>query len=555
MAELIKATDNLNEGRLKLNNAITDSEKALNTANAAKATADLSKAESESTQTQLDTIVIEGDSSVEAAQARVDSKGVSHTTLKSRIDNFEVSTAQQLAETEQDLTAQLQQTNKLQLEQRNAKMPLDIRTYDGSYQSTHPSVVNTGTPFSGFNYWMAYTPYPFSNDDYENPCIQYSNNGMEWLGDLTPIDKPTAQETSDGAYMSDPELIFINGKLELFYRFNTNTSEVLLRKTSNDGFVWSEREVIYSAPAGGAMSPSIIYENGMYRMWYVRYSGEVMTMESQTGAQGTWSTPKNVPVTFRNESYTPWHLQVFKESDGTYKLVLNASEQTPEALRHILMGQSNDGYSFSDTYLFMSPLKRPYTFDKTFLYRASLVKGLNGEYMLYYSAYSNDTGWRIGMSAGATIDSIQAIDYKSLYNQTLLPEIKTPGIELSTHKAKITNEYIYLATDGVKAVKLLNKFPDEIHVVNELGQPVRMVAETITLSNGSQGGNIGSTEIDNVLQVKNNANNGHGHLEVAHVLLKYTTNTLNIEGALRYNPDIKKLEFYTGLKWETVTSN
>lgn len=97
MAELIKATDNLNEGRLKLNNAITDSEKALNTANVAKATADLSKAESESTQTQLDTIVIEGDSSVEAAQARVDSKGVPHTTLKSRIDNFEVSTAQQLA--------------------------------------------------------------------------------------------------------------------------------------------------------------------------------------------------------------------------------------------------------------------------------------------------------------------------------------------------------------------------------------------------------------------------------------------------------------------------
>lgn len=113
MAELIKATDNLNEGRLKLNNAITDSEKALNTANVAKATADLSKAESESTQTQLDTIVIEGDSSVEAAQARVDSKGVPHTTLKSRIDNFEVSTAQQLAKTEQDLTAQLLQTVSL----------------------------------------------------------------------------------------------------------------------------------------------------------------------------------------------------------------------------------------------------------------------------------------------------------------------------------------------------------------------------------------------------------------------------------------------------------
>lgn len=98
MAELIKTTDSLNDGRKKLNDAITDSNAALSTANTAKQTANLAKAESESTQTQLDNIVIEGDSSVEAAQARVNNSGTAFPTLKQRLD----------AEN-QEVTAQLQQ--------------------------------------------------------------------------------------------------------------------------------------------------------------------------------------------------------------------------------------------------------------------------------------------------------------------------------------------------------------------------------------------------------------------------------------------------------------
>src|SRR5690625_1243724 len=69
--EHIEKTDTLNEGREKLNNAIA----AFNEA------------------------VVEGDSSVEAAQARVDEKGVPHPTLKARIDDGMNSVNQQLADT------------------------------------------------------------------------------------------------------------------------------------------------------------------------------------------------------------------------------------------------------------------------------------------------------------------------------------------------------------------------------------------------------------------------------------------------------------------------
>jgi len=97
--EHINKTDTLNEGREKINEAIDGANAADVTSKAADTKATQALANSESTQTQLDTIVIDGDSSVEAAQARVDEKGDPHPTLKARIDDGFEKTNQQLAET------------------------------------------------------------------------------------------------------------------------------------------------------------------------------------------------------------------------------------------------------------------------------------------------------------------------------------------------------------------------------------------------------------------------------------------------------------------------
>lgn len=95
MAELINKDDSLNTGRKKLNDAIGKAGNADTKSTDALDKAAQSLSQSESTQTQLNNIVIDGDSSVEAAQARVDEKGESHTTLKERIDDgFNKTTAQ-----------------------------------------------------------------------------------------------------------------------------------------------------------------------------------------------------------------------------------------------------------------------------------------------------------------------------------------------------------------------------------------------------------------------------------------------------------------------------
>src|SRR5690625_4654809 len=103
--EHIEETDNLNEGRVKLNAAIDGANAADVTSQAADTKATQALANSESTQTQLDTIVVNGDSSVEAAQARVDEKGVPHPTLKARINDGFEKTSQQLAHIAYNMSA------------------------------------------------------------------------------------------------------------------------------------------------------------------------------------------------------------------------------------------------------------------------------------------------------------------------------------------------------------------------------------------------------------------------------------------------------------------
>src|SRR5690625_1624419 len=100
MAELIQKTDTLNEGREKLNEAIKDAEKAKIDSSEALDTANTALSKSESTQTQLDNIVIDGDSSVEAAQARVDKDGKTYGTLKERLDTEHGIVTSQLAQTD-----------------------------------------------------------------------------------------------------------------------------------------------------------------------------------------------------------------------------------------------------------------------------------------------------------------------------------------------------------------------------------------------------------------------------------------------------------------------
>ena len=88
--ERIEYSDSLRQGTDKLNEAIDQSNEAISRADATEAIANQALANSEDTQQQLNTIVIDGDSSVEAAQARVSTpKSKTFDVLKDRLDESE----------------------------------------------------------------------------------------------------------------------------------------------------------------------------------------------------------------------------------------------------------------------------------------------------------------------------------------------------------------------------------------------------------------------------------------------------------------------------------
>lgn len=92
--EYIKDSDLLFQGTKKINDFAIDpanraeinSENAIVTSDEAKVIAEAAESKSDSTQVQLDTIVIEGDSSVEAAQARENGDGLVYSNLRNRIN-------------------------------------------------------------------------------------------------------------------------------------------------------------------------------------------------------------------------------------------------------------------------------------------------------------------------------------------------------------------------------------------------------------------------------------------------------------------------------------
>ena len=125
----------------------------------------------------------------------------------------------------------------------NSKRRLCINTYDGSGQAVHPSVIDFLNEYNipqwgGYRYWMAMTPYPHSNDSYENPSLLASHDGERWI---TPngIKNPLAWAAGgwEHGFHNDPDLIYnpYDNRIWLYFRHASNRSlRIELIRISDD---------------------------------------------------------------------------------------------------------------------------------------------------------------------------------------------------------------------------------------------------------------------------------------------------------------------------------
>lgn len=287
----------------------------------------------------------------------------------------------------------------------NSKEPLNIITYqEGQNQPTHPSVKYFTNRWNGYKYWMAYTPFPYNDDSYENPCITYSDDGYNWSekGISNPIENTPMENGTKVGYNSDTHLVIVNDILECWWRTHyqngeNSDHEVIYRKKSIDGINWSEKEELYRVKdkkAGSLLSPVVIYEAGKYMIW-VCYKQQVLRYyESIDGYD--WQYIRDINVDNPDFStYKIWHFDIIKtdigyEFVGCYHPTTNYDDN-----RFIYYAYSKDNITYSKRKLILTKGDKG-SYAEEELYRPSIVKRDNG-YMIYYGCKNHDRNWKIAM--------------------------------------------------------------------------------------------------------------------------------------------------------------
>lgn len=233
-----------------------------------------------------------------------------------------------------------------------ADLNLNIQTYlAGKNQLTHPSVYEFKDPWNNYMYWMAYSPYPYSNGEEENPCIAVSNDLHNWI---TPagLHNPIAfnEETSCDE-LKDPHIVYNykTDSLEMWYlgRLNgtieSNGDLLQIRKKSADGVRWSDYEIL--TVVNGILSPSIIYDEYRYKYYGIKPSGtsgqgRLLYMESEDGKN--WTNIRDCTFDGITEIPKIWHGSVSRDSIYRFTFI-----ETSKNSDKILYAESRDGLSWT----------------------------------------------------------------------------------------------------------------------------------------------------------------------------------------------------------------
>lgn len=288
----------------------------------------------------------------------------------------------------------------------NPEKPLEISTYDGSGQLTHPCVRYFPEGFGNHQFWMAASPYPYSALDLENPCVWYSDDGYEWSADgiPNPLDLPLMVNGKQASMNSDPHLLLRpDGVMEIWWRTNfwENSEEglytVIYRRTSTDGIHWTEKEELHrmlTNSADGIVCPVALYEDGVYKIWAVSDQECLRYYESATGAD--WRHIRDIDVSNPDyPEYKVWHFDVNHTAKG-YEFVgcYNIpGDYTSHKYLYYAVSQDNITYSKRVMILTRGETGR---FDERLVYRPTIVR-MADRVRIYYGANNADNVWSIGL--------------------------------------------------------------------------------------------------------------------------------------------------------------
>lgn len=297
---------------------------------------------------------------------------------------------------------------------KNASKPLNLRNAYGNIYNYHPSVFYFEKGWNGYKYWCAYTPYSNSEDYWENPHIEVSNDLKNWStpkGFSNPLEPVPENHLPYKVYNSDTELVYNTNtkQLECWWRFfdKPNNRTVLRRKTTKDGVQWSKTEDMLTGEMGKCdfLSPALLYENGVYRMWSIDQNAGYSLDYRESKDGKNWKTVRSIKINYKDKKLRNWHIDLIHTAKGYEALISAFNPKSKEKYRHMDLYYvfSADNISYTTAEKIFSHSESGKAFDNMGLYRSSLLYA-NGKYYMFYSALNKDIGPAgIGLVSGKDI--------------------------------------------------------------------------------------------------------------------------------------------------------
>lgn len=293
---------------------------------------------------------------------------------------------------------------------------LDIPTYDGSGQATHPDVAYFSEKWNGWHYWMCMTPYANSFNPLENPSVVVSDDGLNWVvpQDLTnPIVAPIGTAQNDDHH-SDACFFFEDDTLYMFWRtvYKTlpgNNFEVIYVSSSTDGVNWTEQKevaTVGSEVEGYAhlLSPSVVKIDGVYYMYVVNdkdpldnYKQSTVQYLTSETVDGIYSNPTDVILDGFPDSRYPWHVNVCQYQNT---LIMTMIVRPKHDRIYIFKGNKPEQFKNPNGFQYLLTIREG-EFDEKWLYQSALTPVFDKgklAFNLYYGGVTHENEWGIGLT-------------------------------------------------------------------------------------------------------------------------------------------------------------
>jgi BNR repeat-like domain len=275
---------------------------------------------------------------------------------------------------------------------------INLQTSDGSGQACHPDVLHVPSGFGAgqWPYWMVCTPYPFGDSSLENPELFVSFDGISWApasrkGSIVATPQP------QGSHNSDPDLVFHENRLWLFYRETirgarkgTPDKQTIYCMKSDDGEVWSHPSRVLSDSTGAQLlSPAVIHNGESFVMWTVEMrSGTLQICRRDSDNGEDWRGAETTSLAGLPADRQPWHIDVLQEKDRLSAILVSCTAAGGVGSRiHYAYSEDNGFTWLADSFL----LSQGYQFESKLQYRGSLCKSHTHPeiYGFWYSAASH----------------------------------------------------------------------------------------------------------------------------------------------------------------------